>query len=84
MESNPLDGKKKMREYMKYSFSKKKAEDGGGRAGHDNLSLIQYFFFVFLILKDADLSFFRTWVSFLFSYLPTKLLSAFSPFSVLP
>ena len=50
-------GKKKMREYMKYSFSKKKAEDGGGRAGHDNLSLIQYFFFVFLILKDTDFFF---------------------------
>lgn len=42
---------------MKYSFSKKKAEDGGGRAGHDNLSLIQYFFFVFLILKDTDFFF---------------------------
>ena len=36
---------------MKYSFSKKKAEDGGGRAGHDNLSLIQYFFFRFLDLE---------------------------------
>ena len=43
---------------MKYSFSKKKAEDGGGRAGHDNLSLIQYFFFRFLDLEGYWFFFF--------------------------
>ena len=83
MESNPLDGKKKRESTWNTLFLKRKLKTVAAERG-TIIYLWYSTFFSFSWSWRILIFFFRTWVSFLFSYLPTKLLSAFSPFSVLP